>query len=59
MMLMVPDFYTTFYAVVTASKWQMILDTLERHYEEMKPYTENPYACFNGRFVVVVETIGL
>lgn len=46
--------------VLLKHEWQRIVDTYPRIDVEAKPYIEHPYsALLNGRYVVVIETLGM
>ncbi len=47
------------YLIVTLDHWRGIVAQAPRSAEIVKPYNVNPCAIFDGRFVVVVATIGM
>lgn len=46
--------------VLFKNEWKRIVDTYPRIDVEAKPYVAHPYsALLNGRYVVVIETLGM
>lgn len=52
-------FETDRYVVLIVARWRDILARVPRSAEVIRPYCANPCAVFDGRCVVVIETIGL